>query len=263
MKKVFLVAFILMGMLGGLAVPQDSTAAMPMHRQAPAASFYGFSWVQWNGGTLGAKSTFFLDNPGLANGGEWQRYIELDTSDYTQFAEFGLDKCNNSDNCLCQTFGRSALYVFTFTHVDGAPHCFEMVQNNDNINKQCTFTITDNSTNDGVEFAMSCSYDNSNHPCGGVGCSENFSLPSWAEISLNELINNTFTGHNVWGGSWTQNQYRSATTKAWNYQFRNTDAGYSENPPQMYWHQVPAPGNNGGSLYSCDYSSGTTCNYRS
>ena len=243
-----------------------SAASMPVHRQAslaPAASFNNSAYLEWDGGTLGVNSTFFLDNPGLVDGGEWTRSVQLVSQDRNRFAEFGLDKCNDNLTCLCPTFGRSALYVFTWSDQDPGPICFEMAQNNDNINKQCSFQITENSTGNGVEYIMSCSYDNSNHPCSGGGCSEYFTLPAWYRIQLGEYIHNTFSGHDVYGGTWTQNQYQNVKTKAWVYQSRNSDTLVATNPPQMYWHQVPAPGNNGGTLYSCVYSSGTTCNYRS
>jgi len=246
-----------------LSSPGYAATAMPVHRQVPAASFNNTSWEEWDGGTSGVSSTFFLDNPGLVDGGEWSREIILGTGNNNHFAEFGLDKCNDNINCLCPTFGRSALYVFTWSDQGPAsPVCFEMAQNNDNINRQCTFQITDNSTNNGVEYIMSCSYDNSNHPCGGGGCSEYFILPAWYRIQLEEHINNTFSGHDVYGGTWTQNQYQNTKTKAWIDQERDTDNWFIGNPPQMYWNPRPAPGNNGGTLYSCDYSLSTTCTYR-
>lgn len=252
-------------MLSGLRVPQISAAASPAHikaQLAPAINALASSYVEWDGGTSGVSSVFFLDNPGLVDGGEWTRYIQLITSDYSQFALFGVDKCNDNLGCYCPTFGRSAYYVFTDFGGDNAPVCSE-ITGNPNINEQCVFTITDNSTNNGVEFQSSCPYDDTSFPCNGGGCSEYFSLPAWFRIQLDEYIDNTFTGHNVWGGSWTDNKWRSVSTGAWNFQSRNTDFRNAGNPPQMYWHQVPAPGNAGGILYSCDYDSGTTCNYRS
>ncbi len=91
-----------------------------------------------------------------------------------------------------------------------------------------------------------------------TGCFVSGMGTSYNIIFEQEGVYDTWTGTEVALSGWSKSQYQS-TTGVWTYQSRNFDFLTTSNPPQMYWHTVPAPGNNGGLLYSCDKETGTTC----
>jgi len=229
----------------------------------PLAHFNGLSTTKWTGGNYGAETTVELSNPSLSNTGDfdWGRDLSLITSDNAVWAGLGFEK-NNSLAVWNHCYGVGLWFFYSYNGEN--TYCFSISQTDPTINHPWFLEVSDNPTG-GMRWVTGSSYGTT--PCLDT-CVFNTSTPAWYQIRLGEYINNVFTGHNVWGVAWTQNQWATGDYK-FHYQTVPSSCGtgsgcpQAANPPQMYWQTYPANDSSGGVLYSCDYDTGTTCSHGS
>lgn len=252
---------IFIAVLVALSMLMVAFSASPAKAQS-SGSFNATSIQEWQGNMNGALSYFWIDNPTLGNGEHWERYIEIATATWNHVEQFGVEKCGSSGaGCpICGSNG-PGLFEFFYTSEIHYTQCFKVPS--DAINTQMGFSIYENTNDPGiVEFQI---FNGPNDmPCNPGECPQRTGYQTWYHIQLKEVIKATFTGHKVWGGEWSANQWMNSGYH-FNYQ---TNAGFIRqgpgNPPQMGWNIAsysypPAPGNSGGVLASCDYDTGTRC----
>lgn len=251
---------ISLAVLAALLMLFVSLSASPAGAQ-PSGSFNATSIQEWQGNMKGAWSDFWVDNPGLGSGEYWERYIEIGTATWTHIEQFGVEKCGSSGaGCLKCGSNGPGLFEFFYTSEINYTYCARVPS--DAINTHMGFSIYENSLDIGlIQFQIM--NGPKDMPCSGP-CPERTGTQTWYHIQLKEVIKSTFTGHKVWGGEWTLNQWMDGN-HVFHYQ---TGPGFIRqgpgNPPQMGWNiasysHPPAPGNSGGSLASCVYDTGTQC----
>lgn len=219
--------------------------------------------TRWAGGVRGVQVNFTLSNPSVncANGEGYERYVALPqstSSDYSVYA--GEVLCANTDNL----WGCTNDTLSVFLEIDspsGQPLytvCDSPLSNND-VNKLVDYQIDDYTSGGGgvnvwEKGEFSGHHYNSCNPCSYFFGRTN----TFGSITLYEIMSTAnFTGHRVWGSEWVNNQYDSTSGNGWHFQ-GNGGTVVAGDPVQMGWHSVPAgSSNNGGTLYSCVYSSGT------
>ena len=146
-----------------------------------------------------------------------------------------------------------------------ARHCFPVPSGDDN--KDVLFKVSYYASNGGGWFIWI--QGNGGYLCTPTPCTYNTISDSYSSSPVTTvtytqtLANSSFSGHAIWGTDWINNQYFFTSWNYWNsassISLYRGDGG-NPPPPQMYWNSNPNGSlNNGGSLYSCDYETGTSC----
>lgn len=271
MKKVAYVLLPLILVVLSFSVFIPHTQARSMHKALPSAFTYeGESKQEWPGNVYGAQTKIWFDNPGLSQTyeEEWDRYLEVATSNWSVILAIGLDKCSSSGNCTYCGIGYSSqtLYFFVFNSAYGV-YCTQVPS--DDKNQNITLQIFNNIYDDHVYWNVSAS----DLSCVGNPCRfMNISPLVWDHIQLDENWNSNQGPQNrVWGGNWTQNMWMDTINSQFHYQtIQGIMRAGPADPPQMGWNACngtwcyfPNNTNQGGSMASCVYASGTNCNWRS
>lgn len=238
----------------------------------------------WNGEVEGSSLYVTISNPSLncANGDVFARYVEYDPQSSTDaFVYFGYGNCMQrnwggvlSYNPGCGgNAGRVFFEVVTPTNSLLSAGCSNAISSNDVGNALIMDFDSENISGTSVLSPVAIGAISHTSYCGGCGytiCSGNCSpsgfYMTFSDIVYNELFlesDGSLTDHEVWGSEWINNEWRSPVNNNLGYQTNDgTPLGgpQANNPIQMYWKTKPAPGNNGGTLYSCVYPGpGTTC----
>lgn len=203
----------------------------------------------------GMATTVEVDNPGQSGFQSYIKFIRLWTSSNNTEAYVGVIKgnlnCNNGN-----------LTYFWEIDRNGAPYnssCFKTVPAGD-INQFATFKISYYVSHGGGFFFWV--FGHGGNWCNPCGAADSDATASVTSTDMDFWINySSFSGHQVWGSEWDDNQYFNGTS--WLYdnatssiEKDNNNGGNHGPPPQMYWSSVPdGSTNNGGSLYSCLYDS--------
>lgn len=244
---VFSLCFLLAGLFGFLGTP------------GKALAFGANSHLTWSGQQHGGRSTVYISNPTLGSNEYWARFIDMVYLGVDR-SQVGIEKGSLQSPCF------SSFLNYYFLDVSsGVSKCFLVNATDDN--QRATLQVGFYTSNGGgtlFEIANTFSGDNQTwFDSGGTQL--------WDAITYTESINASFTGHKVWGVDWSDNDYQSVNTGAWVAQpgpanpctGSGSGCTNASNPPQMYWFNAPGQTNYGGDLYSCDYSSGTTCTFGS
>ena len=246
-RTLLTLALLLSGLIGALSYA-PAAHARPMFR--------GNSFLLWANAVHGAKTTFTVSNPPLGSGESWDRYLEGRAVSGGVPAYIGMEKGGGA----CPNDG----YLYYFSYIPTYwTKCVPVLSGD--YNGLTTFIITYyTSGGGGTQFQWIT-------PTGTEDRLDDVNVGSKGEtfggIELSEGIVATFTGHKVWGSQWINNQWQALSNSSWAYQNNPSYCGSGNgcpedtlgNPPQMMWHVYPSDNATGGDLWSCDYSSGTTC----
>ncbi len=254
MKRFIVVVLLALLLVSGLSVLNRHAV------NAASLAASGTSSLSWGGTVHGGRSTFTISNPSIGSGEYYEREISSnnDVSGWTGYA--GIE--NSKLSCS----GSPGLFYFFYAYLDASHHtlkCYAVAGGD--VNGQATFQVSYFTSNGGgMLFNLTGTPTGDNHSWFDSGASQTFS-----SITMLETITSSGTGHVVWGSAWDDNQYQSNATGAWVYQPQPSSGqcpGHSgcptaQNPPQMYWQVYPGNSGTGGELWSCVYSSGTTCQF--
>lgn len=239
---------------------------VPGARAIPLGTFNRYAITQWQGNTEGAATETAISNPGLSGtNADWNRHMKLlDSSG--DYMDMGFEKFNTPRGAYYCNNYNPGLYMYIWPSGNAGATCFSVP--NGDINQYGFLTIWNDSSTGDTEFeaiGFPVDFGCQPNPCSVV---EHGHFPLWNKIYLGEGIRNTFTGHNVWGVSWSYNQWLDSHD-VWHYQNRPAPGTCPNdngcvvfgpgNPPQMYWKEYPANDSTGGILFSCDYNTGTIC----
>lgn len=269
MRRRLLLSVVLVMLLSVSAflVPGAASARSISRARPDARALSAIQWPSPNG-VYGAQTSMWMDNPGLGTNDDWFRAIELQSG--STDAYFGIEKCGIRTACtFCFNNAGGILYLF-ITYSGATTFCTAVPA--DAKNTPVSFLLY----NSNGDLEAQTKDGPSDMPCAGICSDANKGSKTWGSIILDEFIDSTFTGHRVYGGNWTNNQYlNTKTPPAWVYQ---TNPGGvlngPGNPPQMGWDYcvpfngfqwcfAPSTNNPGGSLASCDYIPDAKCAYRS
>lgn len=249
LSTFLLVATFLLAHLTGTVHANSFLPRKPNINCAPCSSI-----GEWDGNQHGAKTTMIVDNPGLGSEDRYSKYILVSDPGQSDSVYVGID---NGGYCTQNNIE----YFYSITNSSGVQiysNCYPV--NKGDINNYVTVGVSFYASHGGGTFVWIDGTVTGDDPCNPCAIPTGSSGERWNAISLNIWVQKlSWTGHLVWGGDWYLNKYFDGTN--WDYQHRNFDSLYAGKPPQMYWHIVPASGNDGGDLYSCVYSSGTTCTF--
>lgn len=256
-KQLTVVSLLLLTFLSSFLLTSPSYAKSLSAKSPSLTCYYCESLQTWPGTVHGAKSFFTVSNPGGSGFGNFSRYIILNPASNCNncyLVEVGIDK---GFNCPA-----GAVYYYYLLYNNGYGTTYRNCYKADSadINSSATFGASYYVSNGGgtmVYITNTFAGDDDCSPC---------SFPTrslgqtFSSIVLHEEINATWTGHEVWGSTWTYNLWQNVRDGSWNYQ-NNEGSGISAaNPPQMYWNIAPTGGSNdGGQMVSCDYDTGTRC----
>lgn len=219
------------------------------------------SWTYWNGTVYGGAVTFTVSDPGFfTSPASWDRYMRLGSGNPKIIV--GIFKSTGGGyGTYCSGAGNNQLHYGVYGYDSTGFNDYNLCLNvpSSDVNKPVTIYVhTDDAdcgehdgTNDEVQVQWSFA-DFSNFTC------VDNEATTYNRIQLQEDVVDSVSGHQVWGSQWTNSSWANSAG-AFVYQGRSVDFLSARNPPQMLWHTNPAPGNNGGNLYTCVYDTGTTC----
>jgi len=213
----------------------------------------------WNVTNTGSATKITISNPSLNNSNAyWTRYMLLEASGGYPRIYMGIENTKGTGfGDFCSGSGYHPAYMLYHLDANKFPdfkYCQPVdsrdvnsdafVQVSTDIRSSCWPMLVFNFTAGHSQLS---------------GCVEGSgSDPVYVQLNMWERVTDNVNGHEVWGSKWNLNQYEDAGG-TFHYFTRNFDGfgwgGHAQPPPQMFWHTVPASGNNGGTLYSCVYDS--------
>ena len=207
------------------------------------------SYQWWNGGTSGVQLEYQISNPPLQNNlSFYSRGVSINDADSGGLAnvQVGITKTKGSIPAQCNN--DNLLYYYMFADDD-----------NGNPEGLKCFTVPTSDINQFVEFQIGPYYSNGGGELVRIfsrGGTINDFIPNvpqaYGRITYQEQIyDKPINGHYEWGVQWLNNSYESNNT--YYHQARPPDNLTQTKPVLMYWSPNPAPGNNGGIMYSCIY----------
>lgn len=244
--------------------------------------------LDWNDGTnYGARTVFTLDFPSVASGEYYHKYVEVNdvsSNDSKGSVQIGVEVVpgGEKDPFGCVDGNQSStqlmIYSYDFSTTGGelGPFCYPDVDlgwtsGNSILNSNARFSISAGDTPCAVttEFYDSSPYAYhlfymSDPSCNMDGEFSDILYHQSCSCNLNT------NEHEIWGGTWTQNQYRNSSGNFINHttpsQCQNIQAGcptgsfgYGSGGTGglgMYWENGKYPGDSGshgGTLDSCLY----------
>lgn len=219
----------------------------------------------WNGTTFGGSAQFTISNPTLSgNLDAYTRILRLQDGHGVNYprVDIGIAKSGPSKINYCNSTAlKYMIYVWDGNGSNTYQLCLAVPSSDYNTDVVVTAVADYCSTTegDGLIDEMFISI-HSGHFSQSV-CADTENAWYTTEDEREEIATQV-NGHQVWGSHWVGSEWVNSSYQL-QYQTRDSDGTNPSNPPQMYWHTVPAPGNNGGNLYSCDYDGGSTCTYGS
>src|SRR6266704_1241941 len=220
------------------------------------------SWTYWNGTTYGGAVTMTVSDPSFhSSPATWDRFLMVASPANPKILAGLFKSVGGGFGNYCAGAGTGlhyGVYGYDASGFNDFNLCLPVPASD--VNYTATFLISINEAvchdSDGLldEYHVQFSF----HDFSNSACVDN-EATSYSRMRLNEdITDSAVTGHQVWGSQWTGSSY---ATQAGSFvaQSRAVDFLTARNPPQMYWHTNPVPGNNGGDLYSCVYDTGTTC----
>lgn len=228
----------------------------------------------WSGAVRGAQLSFTVSNPSLncSSGDFFERDLFLkpnSSSDYS--GNVGIVECAHSRGMFggnCVSDGLSVIMQIQAPNGTYPLSQCTGIQTSD-INHTIFAEIDDFlSFGGGIHMWAIGGVSGVNYNCTPCSLTTN-TTNVFGDIELDDAIaHGSFTNHLVFGSQWYNNQYDSTSGNGWHYQSNNglcstlnNTPFCGSNPVQMYWNQAPAGGGNGGgTLYSCVYPSGNSCN---
>jgi hypothetical protein len=223
------------------------------------------SHAYWNVTTFGGAVQFTISRPAIHDRiGYFNRFLRLQIGNDYPRLEIGISATGGGGyGDYCGSIGDGLhyfIYLWDFNHFNSFNYC-KFVPLSDTDGGLYVQAVEDISCNEGDgladEMRVTLYTPTLTLPSSGGECVDTEAGWFTRELFEEDIVDHV-SGHQVAGSSWVFSQWVDVNTN-FQWQTRNTDNRVAGNPPQMFWHSVPARGNNGGTLYSCDYDTGTTC----
>lgn len=227
------------------------------------------SSLTWGNGSFqyhGLSSYVTVSNPGIGSGEYFRRFIYVSDKG-SNSAYLGMEKFGSSNLCyVCCGFGTGVLYYFYYLHAsDGfvTSQCQVVPSGDINVDPNLFQINYDSAFGGSTDFFIA---DATGASMCEHRCTIEVNIFPLYYLTYAEEIQATWTGHKVWGSHWYSNQYIN-TADQHLYQGQpsacpgQNGCPSAHNPPQMYWYTYPGSSTTGGNLYSCDYDTGTTCQF--
>jgi len=227
-----------------------------------ARSTYQTKNAYWEG----ESTDFEVSNPSFSsNGVSYFREIYMEGG-VSALAEVGIVKWKRAGcggTCSNNTSLQYFFDVYNSNGIQLQAGC--AIVPSSEYNKQVEFRMGFYLTNGpGMYFEVIngglASFSGCANPCFVKGAMTSYTL-----LGMQEDIVDDVSGHQVWGVYWQNNQFQSPLNggNPWQY-FGAASTPSAPNPVQMYWSTIPqGSANNGGTLSSCVYETGSTCTYGS
>lgn len=253
--------FVLPAVLALLLLLLGNAPVASAHPASVNCSTTCKSYTYWNGTNYGGNVSTIASNPGFYNNcAFWARFMRVGSG--SPRIEIGEEKLNllglgctpqYLEGVVCNNEVSGNYYFIYSWNSSGQVvdnYCYPWNSGDENNTLGLTLQNQAGCGSGPMAIINPWVHATITH-CTNVGKSFN-------RIENDEQINDQVTGHQVWGVDWTSSAYYDSNANL-HFQARAADGTGANNPPQEYWHTVPASGNNGGDLYTCDYDSGTTC----
>ena len=262
-KRPFVVFVALLAVVALFAVRMGHPGVVQAQHTRPASincSGGCNSYVDWPGDIWGAQNDFTASNPGVTGSNSWGREQNMFNGQASVF--IGIEK--NTGEC------GSGLYFFTdVTDVNGnsilptgGTHCVPLNSNDVNFG----FFVEESRyvSNGGGIFTEMFGNGSGEKVFWYPESSDNNNIAqTYTSYDDYEWVYASWSGHLVWGSQWTQNYWEDTQNGAWHPQGTDVRVNKNDTAPQMFWHEFPSQSSTGGVLYSCDYDTGSTCNFGS
>lgn len=227
--------------------------AKPLTLSCPPPGHPCSANVTWSQTVQGSWTYFTASNPTVSSTGQFLRYEALNTSP-VQLA-FGIEKDGtNSSSVYCSSYTRNIAYYFYYYNVSGKSGSLCSTIPSSDVGTLPGFQIGFYVSNGGGMFFKM--YATNSGFC-TVGCFIQGLGTTYHFVMFYENFIGSVTGHQVWGSEWGDSQYD--VSSGWFFWNANPSSSVAYNPTQMFWHVDPVHSASGGTLYSCDYETGSTC----
>jgi hypothetical protein len=241
------------------------------HTNTLSCSSNCYSLYWWNGTTYGGATKFTISNPTISNKiGYWIRLLRLQPNNdnlslvnpYPR-VDIGISKTKGGAwGAYCGGYG-DGLHFFVYAWdingdiIDATCQNVPSTDVNTDAYIQVLAAYDCYGEGDGLVDEMYATFTSGHY--NNTFCVDTEAAWYTREVLFEQVVDNV-SNHYVWGSHWVLTEWANANYQ-WSYQSRGEDGYVLGNPPQMYWHTVPASGNHGGELYSCVYETGSTCTY--
>ncbi len=220
------------------------------------------AYQYWNGTNSGMFVEFTVSNPTLNNSPAlYERFAAVVNTSSNYKILVGIEKTKATTNGFCPV-GGPWYFVAAYDDEIGYNNVLCKAVPSTDINTLSGFQISPYSSNGGGMDIYIWSYNT-----GGERLTEAIPLfdttQIYTQIRYQEQIFDDVVGHQVWGSHWQFSEYYDSHGTGLHYQTRGPDAIWADDPPQMYWNPYPNSSNSGGTLNSCVYDGGATCNFGS